>query len=216
MKLIAPLLGIAALIFAASAFAQQEETPSPASEETPSTTIEETPSPSPAAEATAVATPAEQPTAQKKEKPAASATPNKSASPAVAPSGKKMSVEATLKDMENKWEASIAAHDASFLQSAVASDFAGVSSKGKFLNKSGLLSEEIKSNKDTYKSTKNEKLNVRVFGSNVAVVTGTSREKGTDKDGKAFDRTYRFTDTWMVRNGQWQCVASQDILVGQR
>jgi ketosteroid isomerase-like protein len=56
-------------------------------------------------------------------------------------------------------------------------------------------------------------LSVHTYGPNVAVVIGTSREKGTGKDGQAFDRTYRFTDSWMDRNGQWQCVASQVMLV---
>ena len=213
MKLITSLVGIAALSFVTFVLAQGEETPTPASEETPSTTVEETPTPAPEAKATA--TPAEQPAAQKKEKPAAPASA-KPTSPAAAAPTKKTSVEATLKELESKWEASIVTHDASFLQSAVASDFVGISSKGKFINKSGLISAEIKSNKDTYTSTKNEKLNVRVFRPNVAVVTGTAREKGTGKDGKAFERTYAYTDTWMERNGQWQCIASQGMLLGQR
>ena len=33
-------------------------------------------------------------------------------------------------------------------------------------------------------------------------------ETGTGKDGKAFDRTYLFTDTWMMRGGKWQCIAA--------
>jgi len=213
MKLVTSLIGIAALSFIISAFAQEEETASPASEEKPSTTIEETPAATP--EAKTIATPAKQPAAQKKEKPAAPA-PGKPTSTAAAAPAKKTSVEATLKELENKWEAAIAAHDASFLQSAVASDFVGIYSNGKFINKSGLISAEIKSDTNTYTSTKNEKLNVRVFKPNVAVVTGNAREKGTAKDGKAFDRTYAFTDTWMERNGQWQCIASQGMLLSQR
>jgi len=114
--------------------------------------------------------------------------------------------------MESKWEASIPNHDVAAVQSFVASDFSGVSSKGKFTNKSSLLAE-LKNDKDIYTSAKNEKLNVHVYGSNVAVATGTAREKGTTKDGIAFDRTYRFTDTWVERDGQWQCVASQAALV---
>jgi ketosteroid isomerase-like protein len=214
MKPLTSLLGMAALTFATSAFAQQEETASPAPEETPSTTIEETPTPTPAAEATATASPVEQPAAQKKEK--NTIAPQRSPSLAAAASAKKIGVEAALKEMENKWEVSIVAHDTSFLQSAVASDFVGVSSEGKFMNKSRLIAEEIKNNKDTYTSAKTAKLHVRVFGPNIAVVTGTTREKGTAKDGKVFDRTYAFTDTWMERNGQWQCIASQDMLLGQR
>jgi ketosteroid isomerase-like protein len=75
---------------------------------------------------------------------------------------------------------------------------------------------DVKSNKDTYTSTKAEKLDVHMYGTGVAVVLGMANVKGTGKDGKAFDRTYRFTDTWMDRGGKWQCIASHGTLVGQR
>ena len=52
-------------------------------------------------------------------------------------------------------------------------------------------------------------------GSNTAVVVGRAREKGTGKDGK-FDRVYLFTDTWMERNGQWQCIASESMELPRR
>ena len=110
--------------------------------------------------------------------------------------------------MEEKWEASVPSHDFSVISGFVASDFVGISSQGKFVDKSGVLAE-YKKDKDTYKSAKNEKLNVKNFGPNVTVVTGRAREKGTGKDGKPFDRAFLFTDTWMMRGGQWQCVASQ-------
>ena len=94
----------------------------------------------------------------------------------------------------------------------VANDFVGVYWDGKVMSRSGVLSS-FKKDKDTYKSAKNESLKVHNFGPNIAVVVGTAREKGTGKDGKAFDRTFRFTDTWVERNGQWQCVASQVMKV---
>jgi ketosteroid isomerase-like protein len=119
-----------------------------------------------------------------------------------------MSVEATLKDNENKWEASYAAHNSSVAESFVASDFSGVYWDGRVMGKSGVISE-IKKDKDTYKSAVNERLAVRSYGPGVAVVIGTAHEKGTTKDGKPFDRTFRYTDTWVQRGGQWQCVASQ-------
>jgi ketosteroid isomerase-like protein len=209
MKLITSLIGIAALSFAISAFAQEEEKASPASEEKPSTTIEETPAATPEAKTTA--TPSEQP--QKKEKPAASAPGKPTSTAPVA--GKKMSVPATLKDNENRWSAAIAKHDTATIESMVAADFIGVNSKGKVQNRRAMLAE-VKSDKDTYTSTKAEKLDVHMYGSSVAVVVGMANEKGTGKDGKAFDRTYRFTDTWMDRGGNWQCVASQVTLVAQR
>jgi len=220
MKIIISFLATAFL--AAMTFAQEEsaspaESTAPTTEEKASATVEETPASKPA-EATA-------PAAEKKAEPATSpkaaaaaatkkeATTSTAAKPAAAaPSGKKMSVEAALKDNENRWEASYPAHDVSVAQSLVANDFAGVYWDGKVMSKSGVISE-IKKDKDTYKSATNEKLAVHTYGPNVAVVVGTAREKGTGKEGKAFDRTFRFTDTWMLRNGQWQCVASQVMKV---
>jgi len=128
---------------------------------------------------------------------------------------KKMSVEAALKDNENRWAAAIGKHDVATVEAMLADDFVGVNSKGKIQSRRALLGD-IKGSKDTYTSAKNEKLDVHMYGGGVAVVVGTYREKGTGKDGKAFDRTYRFTDTWVDRNGQWQCVASQVSLVSQK
>lgn len=56
-----------------------------------------------------------------------------------------------------------------------------------------------------------EGLNVQVYG-DAAVVTGIYRETGTNK-GKAYVVRSRYTDTWIKRNGLWQCVASQSTLL---
>src|SRR5437899_5418550 len=204
MKIIISFLAttfLAAITFAQEESASPAESTTPTTEEKASATVEETPASKPA-EATAPA--ATTPIAPKKEATTTTATKPAAPTTAAAPSGKKMSV----KEMEEKWEASIPSHDFSTVQGFVSSDFVGISSQGKFVDKSSMLAE-YKKDKDTYKSAKNEKLNVRSFGPNVTVVTGRTREKGTGKDGKAFDRTFLFTDIWMLRNGQWQCVASQ-------
>lgn len=211
MKIIISFLATAFL--AAMTFAQEEsaspaESTTPTTEEKASATVEETPASKPA-EATAPAAekkaePATSPTAPKKEATTTTATKPAAPTTAAAPSGKKMSV----KEMEEKWEASIPSHDFSTVQGFVSSDFVGISSQGKFVDKSSMLAD-FKKDTDTYTLAKNEKLNVKAFGPNVMVVTGRAREKGTAKDGKAFDRTFLFTDTWMNRGGQWQCIASQ-------
>jgi len=224
MKLLTSFLALTALTLAASAFGQEESpSASPSDQEKTSATVETTP------EATKSTSTAEEttttlPAAEKKEQPSATATPGakktatepkKAAAEAGTKPGKKMSVEATIKDNETRWEAAIASHDVAAIEAMVASDFMGVSAKGKFLNKSGLVSEQ-KADKDTYKSAKLEKMNMRSFDKDVVVVTGSAREKGTGKDGKSFDRTYLYTDTWVQRNGQWLCVASQVALHGQK
>ncbi len=219
MKIIISFLAtafLAAMTFAEEESASPAESTTPTTEEKASATVEETPASRPP-EATAPAAgkkaePATAPTAAKKEATTTTATKPAAPTAAAAPSGKKLSVEAALKDDENRWEASYAAHNISVPQSLVANDFVGVYWDGKVMSKSGLISE-IKKDKDTYKSAKNEKLAVHGYGPNVAVVVGTAREKGTGKDGRSFDRTFRFTDTWMLRNGQWQCVASQVMKV---
>jgi ketosteroid isomerase-like protein len=212
MKSIIAFLAIASLSCVASTFAQ-EESPSPATKEQPaSATVEETPGATAASETKPTAAPEEKAAAaspameKKATKPAA--TPEKAASSAAAKPAKKLSVEAALKENENRWETAYGSHDTSVAESMVANDFVGVYWDGKLMSKSSSISE-MKKDTDTYKSAMNEKLAVHSYGPNVAVVVGTAREKGTGKDGKAFDRTFRFTDTWVERNGQWQCVASQ-------
>jgi len=50
-------------------------------------------------------------------------------------------------------------------------------------------------------------------GDTVAV-TGATREKGTEK-GKPYAHQGRFTETWIKKDGQWLCVASQPSLIGK-
>ena len=216
MKIIVPFL--ATLFLAAMSFAQEEsaspaESTAPATEEKASATVEETPAAKTAtssatekkAEPATAAKTAASPAEKKEAATAASPAAAKTAAAAAAPMNTK---NMSVKDMENAWEAAYASHNFATVEGFIAADFVGVSSKGKFTNRSQLLSE-AKGDKDTYKSAKNEKLNVQMFGPNVTVVTGRSREVGTGKDGKAFDRTFLFTDTWMMRGGKWQCIASQ-------
>jgi len=214
MKIIIPFFAF--LFVAATTFAQEEspaptESTAPAPEEKASATVETTPEVAPS-ETTApaaqkkeeVATPAPA-KAAKKEAAATTATAAKPAA-AAAPAAK-MGKNMGVKDMENAWEAAVGKHDYATVEGFIAADFTGVSSKNKFVGRSDVMSES-KHDTDTYKSAKNEKLNVKMYGSDVAVVTGRAREVGSGKDGKAFDRTFLFTDTWMMRGGKWQCIAS--------
>jgi ketosteroid isomerase-like protein len=207
---------ITALFALATPFAlAQEESPSPAA----TASEKQDPSVSVPTEATATAAPKSEasPSPAKSSSPAAtksspSATPSTSTSPAAVMPTKKSTPEATIRDIEDKWESSVMKHDSSVAQAYLADDFRGVSSKGKVMNKSNLLSE-IKKDTDVYSSTKNGKVEVRVFGGQFAVTTGTSTEVGNTKDGQAFKRTFRWTDVWVLRKDKWLCVASQAMLV---
>ena len=165
-----------------------------------------------AAEASAAPTPTRSAAAADVPKKTTPAAPKSSPSPEpAAPAGKKSGAEATVRDLESKWVASVAAHDPTVAQKVLADDYVGVSSRGQLMNKRAVLSQ-IKKDTDSYASTRIGKMDVRLFG-NAAVVIGTSNETGKDSRGGAFNRAYRWTDTWVMRNGGWQCVASQSAQV---
>lgn len=138
----------------------------------------------------------------------------KASSPSASPTASKQSgssAEATLRELENKWVSSVSRHDATVAQSALADDYAGVSAMGKVMDKQTVVAQ-VKRDTDVYDSAKIGKMDVRVFG-NAAVIIGSSTETGKTSRGQKFNRAYRWTDTWILRSGRWQCVASQSSQV---
>ncbi len=101
-------------------------------------------------------------------------------------------VQAKLKGMEDAWVKALVNKDSAAVGNMIADDFAGFNPEGKHVGKSQLLDEAK---------------NVHVYGPNLATVSGTTTEKGKDKDGKQFTRTYVWVDTWTERNGKWECIA---------
>jgi hypothetical protein len=57
----------------------------------------------------------------------------------------------------------------------------------------------------------NSAMTIHDHGS-AAVVTGILRLQGRTK-AAPFDRRYRFTDTWLRRDGTWRIIAAQDYLI---
>ena len=64
---------------------------------------------------------------------------------------------------------------------------------------------------DTVTAAHNDSMVVHRYGSVTAVVTGWLVVQGRNASG-AFERRYRFTDTWVKRAGRWQIVAAQDFV----
>ena len=61
---------------------------------------------------------------------------------------------------------------------------------------------------DSWSSADYTDVKVTVFG-HTAIATGTFTGKGTSA-GKPIDVRVRFTDTWVMANGKWLCVATHD------
>ena len=182
----------------------------------PASAVTATASPAARTRTSPSATPAKASASPTPAKASASPTPAKAPSPAgpaaaAAASGGKTNVAATIRDLESRWAAAIQAHDTTVPQQLVAADYIGVNSAGRVVNKAALVAE-MKRDKNNYDSAVNSGVTVRVNG-NVAVAVGTTKQSGKDPSGKEFSYTYRWTDTWLERNGQWQCIASQSFLV---
>ena len=108
--------------------------------------------------------------------------------------------------MEDAWVKALVNKDVAAVGNLIADDFAGFTPEGKHIGKSQLL-DEAKNDPNTLSSAVNENMDVHVYGPNLASVCGTTMEKGKDKDGKEVTRTYVWMDTWMERNGKWECIA---------
>jgi ketosteroid isomerase-like protein len=115
-------------------------------------------------------------------------------------------VQTNLKQMEDAWVKALVNKDQAAVGNVVADDFAGFNPDGKHVGKSQLL-DEMKNERNTLSSATNDNMDVHVYGPNLATVCGTTTEKGKDKDGKEFTRSYVWVDTWMERNGKWECIA---------
>jgi len=115
-------------------------------------------------------------------------------------------VQANLKQMEDAWVKALVSKDQTAVGNMIADDFAGLNPEGKHVTKSQLL-DEMKNEPNTLSSATNDNIDVHVYGPNLATVSGTTTEKGKDKHGKEFTRSYVWVDTWMERNGKWQCIA---------
>lgn len=116
--------------------------------------------------------------------------------------------KARVLSLENAWNEAEVNKDAKALAALLADTFAYTDADGEFEDKTQFLAD-IKSG--TSSLIVNEGMKAESYG-DVIVVTGSYRERGVEK-GKPYQRRGRFTDTWIRREGQWLCAASQETLI---
>ena len=73
------------------------------------------------------------------------------------------------------------------------------------------LIRAVVSGPDTVELAGMEDMRAYVYG-NTAVVTGWLAMRGRGPSGR-FDRRFRYTDTWLYRDGRWRVIAAQEYLV---
>jgi ketosteroid isomerase-like protein len=119
---------------------------------------------------------------------------------------KERNTEDQIAKLERDWAQAIARNDAAALDQYEADDIVDTDPTGR-VNDKAQDKKDLSSGDLKYESLEISDVKVHVYG-NAAVATGTGNVKAIMK-GQSISGTYRFTDTWVKRNGKWQCVASQ-------
>jgi ketosteroid isomerase-like protein len=103
--------------------------------------------------------------------------------------------------LENDWCAALIKNDVAALNAILADDLTEVAPSGAVGTKASILSG-AKSTKVSV--CKNENMKVRVYG-DAAVARGVVAYQDSNMSGE-----FQFTDTYVRRNGHWQCVATHE------
>ena len=114
--------------------------------------------------------------------------------------------------LENLWNQMQISHDADAMGKLLDADFVLTDYDGAVLTKGQFLAS-VRDKSTQLTAEVSEDMKLHRHGDTV-VVTGSTHEKGTEK-GKPFAHVGRFTDTWIKKDGQWLCIASQLSLISK-
>jgi ketosteroid isomerase-like protein len=117
--------------------------------------------------------------------------------------------ERYIKESESQWAESVANGDASGVERILADDFLGVDPDGNLYEKAKMVAYTREAPKEFISNHLND-VKIRFFG-DTAVAQGNEswvRRTVTPLNGR-----FVWADTWLHRNGKWQIVASEDLIV---
>ncbi len=123
------------------------------------------------------------------------------------------SVEQELIKLENDWNDAMVKRDVAALSRILADDWTIIDPEGSIVTKTQFLAD-FKSGAHVVSSAVADETKVRVHGEAAVVLgrwTGKEQYKGKDISGQ-----YRFTDTWIKKDGRWQCMASAAVKITKK
>lgn len=120
------------------------------------------------------------------------------------------SQEGKILALENMWNQAQLHRDAGALEALIADRFVNTEYDGEVSDRNQFLAD-IKDPKFKPTAVGLQDMKVNVYRG-TAVVTGIYHTKGS-YNGKPYDHMGRFTDTWILSNDRWECVASHTSLV---
>jgi hypothetical protein len=122
--------------------------------------------------------------------------------------------EQQLIQVERDWCTAQLKKDAALQGRILADDYTNVTRRGTTESKADALAG-LKDNTSTVTTCLDRNLKARAYG-NAAVVTGLSTRSGTYKGATFADVQALWTDTFVMKGGRWQCVASQQTLIASQ
>jgi ketosteroid isomerase-like protein len=126
---------------------------------------------------------------------------------------KSLTAEQEVSALERAWYDASRKYDVAWFERYLADTVVLTDEEGAVTGKAAQLAD-VKNHANTYDSLSYEDLKVQVYG-DTAIATGITVFKGTSK-GKAIGGRTQWTDTWIKRGGQWQCVASQGTFITKK
>ena len=114
-----------------------------------------------------------------------------------------------IQSSEQPWAEAGIKGDRAAVERILADDFLGVAPDGSLYDKAKEITN-AKENGENFFSNHVNDVQIRFFG-DTAVAQGS--ESWELRSGKPKHGKYVWTDTWVKRNGKWQIVAAEDVLV---
>jgi hypothetical protein len=119
------------------------------------------------------------------------------------------SVQTTIFDLENEWTRALVRRDTAAFRRLTVPGF--IYTEDNVVMTQDEIVQAIATSPDTVTWAGNEEMKLHDY-SPAAIVTGVLVVKAQSK-GKPVTNRYRFTDTWLNRDGKWQAIAAQDYLI---
>jgi ketosteroid isomerase-like protein len=119
--------------------------------------------------------------------------------------------ERAVTKAEQEWFAIQQANDWAKLSKLISEDFVIVDSDGSLGNKASMVAG-YKEEAPRVLSLKMQVLVAHAVAANAVIASGLDDITTKGSDGSAVHRYERFIDTWILRDGRWQCVAEQITL----
>ena len=119
--------------------------------------------------------------------------------------------ERAVTKLEQEWFAIQQANDWAKLSKMISEDFVIVDSDGSLGNKESMVAG-YKEEASRVVSLKMQVLVAHAVAANTVIATGLDDIATKSSSGGTVHRYERFIDTWVLRDGRWQCVAEQITL----